>query len=234
MDNVLSTHFYGFDCDYCLMLDHMHSIHKAIVNKEHSNHLMLLEHKSVITYTQQHGTKNIITSAKDINSEGIDLQVADRGGDITFHGPGQIVGYPLIDLVSIGAHSLDVSHYMSKLQQALLDACFDLGINNAMLIAGKSGIWVKTNCNNLIKLKKLIAIGVGISQGVTKHGFAFNIDIDYSRYVKHIIPCGLKGFYVISMKEIFNDLNQELPSKSNILQCISKHIANNFGLTLKS
>lgn len=233
MDNVLSTNFYGYDCEYRSMLDKMHDIHKLIANKEHCNHLMLLEHKSVITYTLQHGTKNIITSKNDIINEGIDLQIADRGGDITFHGPGQLVGYPLIDLNSIGAHSLDVSFYMSKLQNALLDACIDLGINNALLIPNKSGVWIKNNHNNTIKLKKLIAIGVGISKGVSKHGFALNIDIDYLQYVKHIIPCGLKGFHVISMKEIFNTLNQTLPSKNDISQCVSKHIANNFGLTLK-
>ena len=104
---------------------------------------------------------------------------------------------------------------------------------NALLLPGKSGIWVKTYENNLVKLKKLIAIGVGLSNGVTKHGFAFNIDIDYSRYVKHITPCGLKGCGVITMKEIFNDLDQDLPSYEAIWQCISKNMASNFGLTLK-
>ena len=78
MDNILSTNFYGYDCEYRSMLDKMHDIHKLITNKEHCNHLMLLEHKSVITYTLQHGTKNIITSKNDIINEGIDLQIADR------------------------------------------------------------------------------------------------------------------------------------------------------------
>jgi len=233
MDNVLKTQFYGANQDYEKSLILMHEHHKALCLDKSSNFLMLLEYKPVITYTRQHGHKSITSCEKNILADNIALCEADRGGDVTFHGPGQLVGYPIIKLKNVGANSIDVSFYMKNLQNALLNSCFELGIADALLLPGKSGIWIKTYEHNLVKLKKLIAIGVGLSNGVTKHGFAFNIDIDYSRYVKHITPCGLKGCGVITMKEIFNDLNQDLPNYESIWHCISKNVASNFGLTLK-
>lgn len=234
MDKVLETQFYGKQQDYKKSLLLMREHHEALCLDTIPNFLMFLEYKSVITYTRQHGHTNIISCEKNILADSIALCEADRGGDVTFHGPGQLVGYPIIKLKNVGATSIDVSFYMKNLQNALLNACFELGIINALLLPGKSGIWVKTYENNLVKLKKLIAIGVGLSNGVTKHGFAFNIDIDYAPYVKHITPCGLKGCGVITMKEIFDDLVKDLPSYESILYCLSKNIAFNFGLTLKN
>jgi len=233
MDKVLETRFYGANQDYEKSLVLMREHHNALQADSGPNFLMFLEYKPVITYTRQHGHTNIISCEKNILADNIALCEADRGGDVTFHGPGQLVGYPIIKLKNVGATSIDVSFYMKNLQNALLSSCFELGITNALLLPGKSGIWVKTYENNLVKLKKLIAIGVGLSNGVTKHGFAFNIDIDYAPYVKHITPCGLKGCGVITMKEIFNDLDQDLPNYESIWRCISKNVASNFGLTLK-
>lgn len=226
MVDILESHFYGFEQDYDLTLQKMHFLHKQVAKKSLPHQLMLLEHSPVITFTRQHLFKSIISSKEDIEKDGIKLISADRGGDATFHGPGQLVGYPIINL-----SSKDVLSYVRKLEQGLINACFSLGVKNALTIPGFTGVWIKER-DPVLKLRKLIAIGVGLSEKTTKHGFAFNLSIDHHRFLKHIIPCGLKDKGVITLQEVLKKNSLEMPDYSDILFCVNKHLSKIFGLSL--
>lgn len=229
---VLEKEFYGFNQGYDGILQKMQQLHEEVCLQKKPNHLMLLEHEPVITITKQHQEKSLKSSKEKILNDEIKLIEADRGGDATFHGPGQLVGYPIINLSSIGAHNFDAEFYVRTLEKALLKTCIDLGVTNATLLKGFSGIWIKTKKEKSIRLRKLIAIGVGIKNGATKHGFAFNLDIKYEKYLQHIVPCGLADKGVITLKEIFTECGLEMPDYSVIISLVSSNIAKTFGLNL--
>jgi lipoyl(octanoyl) transferase len=128
----------------------------------------------------------------------------------------------------------DISYYIRSLEQGLLNALHHLGLKSIQLIPGFTGIWVKCiGKNKSIKLKKVVAIGVGIKDGVSKHGFAININIDEKPYVKHIVPCGLKNHGVISLKELFCLESLPIPNYSVIVETVSECLAEIFSLKLK-
>ena len=156
------------------------------------NQLLLLEHQDTITYTRQHGTKHLLLNPDEIAKRGIELIQTDRGGDITFHGTGQLVGYPVIKL----SPKVGVVDYLRALEAALIKACHELGIKKAGILEGKTGIWVENH--------KLIAIGVGLSRQITRHGFALNISTNLERFLDCITPCGLTGFGVTSLERELN------------------------------
>ncbi len=224
----LKAHFFGFDKPYVSTLALMHELHAEVVNSGPSK-LMLLEHSPVITLTRQHMERSLKTSQKAIIDAGIEVAIADRGGDATFHGPGQLVGYPLIKVKELGDF-IDVAHYIRSLEQSLLDAMQSLGIP-ALLLPGFTGIWLRS-ADKKVSFKKLIAIGVGIKDGVSKHGFALNIDIDHQRYSEHIVPCGLKDRGVATLKDAFFKQGQKMPDYSIIVKTVSESLAKTFSLTL--
>lgn len=237
-NRTLSAHFLGFHRPYHETLALMNSLHGQVARGELSHQLMLLEHAPVITTTRQHGLKSIKTSEAEIRAAGIDLLVADRGGDVTFHGPGQLVGYPIISLAetaSAGVSNglIDVEGYIRSLERGLLFAVHRLGIADAQLLKGFSGIWVRSaDKEHSLRLRKLIAIGVHISDQVSKHGFALNISIDHARYARHIIPCGLKDRGVITLEECFSMKSLEMPDYSAIVTTVSECLSKTFSLTL--
>jgi len=226
LERTLSACFYGLEKSYPEYLSLMHDLHARVAHNLISDQLMLLEHKPVITYTRQHKHKSLLTNPEEITNSGIDLYEADRGGDATFHGPGQLVGYPIINI-----KNLDIITYIRKLEESLLLALKNLGLKSLLLIPGFTGIWLKNN-NSKINLKKLCAIGVGIKDGVSKHGFALNITINSAPYVKHIIPCGLQDRGIVTLKEAFLEEDLEMPDYSAILMSISESIAQTFSLKL--
>lgn len=226
----LQARFFGFQRPYHLSLALMHELHQKVVSNEIPSQLMLLEHAPVITLTRQHMERSLKTSQEAIRRSGIEVAIADRGGDATFHGPGQLVGYPLIKVKNWGG-SFDVSCYIRSLEQSLLDAILALGIS-AQLVPGFTGIWLKSSSSKAINLKKLIAIGVGIKDGVSKHGFALNIDIDHQRFSEHIIPCGLKDRGVSTLKEAFDEKGLSMPEYSIIVETLTRSLAKTFSLTL--
>jgi lipoate-protein ligase B len=228
---LLKANFYGFEQDYLNILKHMHELHEQIARDDHDDHLMLLEHKAVITLTRQHQERSLLTSRQEILDAGIDLCQADRGGDATFHGPGQLVGYPLINLKKSGA---SIESYLRNLELALLRSLQQLGLKNIFLIPNFTGLWIKNNKNNKINLNKICAIGVGVKDSVTKHGFALNISINSALYTKHIIPCGLRDRGVITLQDAFYLEHLEMPDYLVILKSVSKTIAETFSLQLSS
>ncbi len=182
----MKTRFLGYQISYA---EGMKVMRQAMEDIElEGNQLLLLEHRDTITYTRQHGTQALLMPAEEITRRGIELVETDRGGDVTFHGTGQLVGYPVLKLPT----NMGVVDYVRVLEDTLIEACAELGVQNAGRVEGKTGVWVGH--------EKLIAIGVGVSRGVTRHGFALNISTDLERFTECITPCGLRGFGVTSLE----------------------------------
>jgi lipoyl(octanoyl) transferase len=142
------------------------------------DHLLLLEHPHVITMGRNGHEKNVLASNEILERAGIDYFPVDRGGDVTYHGPGQLVGYPILDLRE---WKRDVRAYVHAIEQSLIDTLAEYGIE-AGRIPDLIGVWTGG--------RKIAAIGVHISRWVTSHGFALNVDTDLS-YFQYIVPCGL-------------------------------------------
>ncbi len=142
------------------------------------DHLLLLEHPHVITLGRNGHIENLLASDAVLERAGISFYPTDRGGDVTYHGPGQLVGYPILDLRD---WKRDVGAYVRGVEQALIDTVGEYGIE-AGRIPKLTGVWVGD--------RKIAAIGVHISRWVTSHGFALNVSTDLS-YFQYIVPCGL-------------------------------------------
>lgn len=144
--------------------------------------LLLVEHPAVYTLGKSGHEENLLVGEEYLRSIGADLYRIDRGGDITFHGPGQIVGYPILDLERLG---IGLRDYIDRLEEAVIGVAAQWGIT-AGRIAGASGVWIEPQS---ARARKLCAIGVRSSRFVTMHGFALNVSTDL-RYFTHINPCG--------------------------------------------
>ena len=142
------------------------------------DHLLLLEHPHVITMGRNGHEENLLAGGDILERAGIAFHPTDRGGDITYHGPGQLVGYPILDLRE---WHRDVGAYMRAIEQVIIDTLADYGIPSGR-IPKLTGVWVG-EC-------KIAAIGVHLSRWVTSHGFALNVNTDLS-YFQYIVPCGL-------------------------------------------
>jgi lipoyl(octanoyl) transferase len=140
--------------------------------------LLLLEHPHSITLGRNGHMENLLAGDAALLSAGISFHPTDRGGDITYHGPGQVVGYPILDL---NEWKRDVHLYVRAIEQVMIDALADFGIA-AGRVAGCTGVWVDG--------KKIGAIGVHISRWITSHGFALNVNTDLG-YFGYIVPCGI-------------------------------------------
>ena len=181
--------------------------------------LVLLEQRPTITITRRGGTGAFISPRALIAAAGIDVVEADRGGDVTFHGPGQLTGYPIVRLgpVSLG---VDVVGYLRSMEQAIVDVCKGFGVSSARSVEGNdaaghplTGVWVDEavvndetlGCNFHVvdsRLAKVCAIGVGLGGGVTRHGFALNVTTSLEQFTKHIVPCGLTARGVTSLERV--------------------------------
>jgi lipoyl(octanoyl) transferase len=151
--------------------------------------LILLEHPHVYTLGRNARPENMLVSAEFLASRSAQVFRTDRGGDVTYHGPGQLVGYPILDLTQ---HRRDVSWYMRSLEEVFIRTARDFGIE-AGRSQGAAGVWVGND--------KLTAMGVHLSRWVTSHGFAFNVNTDL-RYFEWIVPCGLHGKGVTSLAKL--------------------------------
>ncbi|HYI94569.1 MAG TPA: lipoyl(octanoyl) transferase LipB [Bryobacteraceae bacterium] len=140
--------------------------------------LLFVEHPHVITLGRNGHSENLLASEHVLRSSGIQFEETDRGGDITYHGPGQIVGYPIFDLRD---WKRDVTAYVRAIEQAIMDTLFGFGIESRRE-PGATGVWTDKG--------KICAIGIHISRWVTSHGFALNHTTDLS-YFQYIVPCGL-------------------------------------------
>jgi lipoyl(octanoyl) transferase len=155
--------------------------------------LLFCEHPHVITLGRNANRSNLLVSENVLRQKNVELHATNRGGDITYHGPGQIVGYPILNLDKI---KRDVGWYVRTLEEAMIRASADFGVT-AYGVPGKTGIWVQAVPSE----EKLAAIGVHISRWVTSHGFAFNVSTDL-RYFELIVPCGIADRRATSLEKL--------------------------------
>jgi len=155
--------------------------------------LLLCEHPHVITLGRNANRANLLASEHVLRQKNVELQPTNRGGDVTYHGPGQIIGYPILNLGNIRR---DVGWYVRTLEEAMIRASADFDVK-AFRVPGKTGIWVAADPTE----EKLGAIGVHISRWVTSHGFAFNVSTDL-RYFDLIVPCGIADRKATSLEKI--------------------------------
>src|SRR6266403_1143327 len=195
--------------------------------------LLLCEHPHVITLGRSGNRANLLASENVLCQKGVEFFDTTRGGDITYHGPGQIVGYPIFNL---GAIRRDVVWYVRTLEEVMIRASADLGIN-ARREAGKTGIWVDPQERSSTPgaqrkeetAEKLAAIGIHISRWVTSHGFAYNVATDL-RYFEMIVPCGIADRKATSLEKL---LRRDV-SLAEIKPLLAKHVGEVFGLPVRS
>ena len=163
---------------------------------ETNNFLIITEHDPVYTIGKSGDISNLLLNDDEMKTQGIEFYKINRGGDITYHGPGQIMGYPIIDLDNFFT---DINLYLRKLEEVIINKLksYDL---EGFTIKGETGVWVKDN-NGLSK--KICAFGIRASRWVTMHGFSFNVNPELN-YFKNIIPCGITDKGVTSVSELKN------------------------------
>jgi lipoyl(octanoyl) transferase len=182
-----------------------------------SDTLLLCEHPPTITLGRNGNLQNLLASENVLRQKGVELHHTNRGGDITYHGPGQLVGYPIVNLAGI---KRDVGWYMRTIEEAMIRASADFGIT-AVREAGKTGIWVEqtdVEQREGVPAEKLAAIGVHLSRWVTSHGFAYNVATDL-RYFQLIIPCGIAERKATSLEKL---LGRAVPM-ADVADRISRH-----------
>ena len=155
--------------------------------------LLLCEHPHVITLGRNGKREHLRASDRLLAQMGVEFHASERGGDITYHGPGQIVGYPILDLA---AHRRDVRWYVAQLEEVMIRASADFGVT-ARRVEERHGVWVDAPAGE----EKLGALGVHLSRWVASHGFAYNVSTDL-RYFDLIVPCGIAGARATSLERI--------------------------------
>jgi lipoyl(octanoyl) transferase len=189
--------------------------------------LLLCEHPHVITLGRNGKREHLLASEQVLRQKGVEFHSSDRGGDITYHGPGQLVGYPILNLAAIRK---DVVWYVRVLEEVMIRATAEFGIA-AERVAGKTGIWVRgrndSNAASLIE-EKLGAIGVHISRWVTSHGFAYNVSTDL-RYFDLIVPCGITGRKATSLEKIL----ERAVTLKQAMQPVVRNFGEVFGLEMR-
>lgn len=187
------------------------------------NHLIFCEHPHVYTLGKSGKESHLLMNQTQLEANKISYHKINRGGDITYHGPGQIVGYPIFDLDNFFT---DIHKYLRYIEEAVILTLEEYGIK-AGRIDGLTGVWI--DIDNPLKSRKICALGVKCSRWVTMHGFAFNVNTDLSLF-KNIVPCGIDDKAVTSMQE-------ELGKEVNMEEVKSKllvNLANLFDFDLKS
>ena len=185
--------------------DRQLDIHEKVLSDELADGaLMLVEHPPVITFgRRQDSQKNLLATSALLQSRGVELVETDRGGDITFHGPGQLVAYPIIPL---NRYQLNLHSYMRMLEEVVIQTIAPLGVTGARL-QGATGVWVKTGPT----LAKVCAMGVKLRRWVTLHGLALNVTTDLT-FFDLINPCGL-GRPVTSLQKL---LGERVPAMTEV------------------
>jgi len=182
--------------EYCRALKFQLQCVERRASGEIPDTLLLLTHPHVYTIGRIGSDDNLLVPAESLAQEGIAVERVSRGGDITYHGPGQLVGYPIVLLARP-----DVHRFIRSVEEALIDALSDFGIPGRR-IEGLTGVWVGG--------KKIASIGIGVRRWITYHGFALNVDTDLS-YFRRIHLCGLKGREATSVAEV---TGRELPMEA--------------------
>ena len=165
------------------------------------NHFLLVEHPHVYTLGKSGDEKNLLAAGDFLKKIDATFYKINRGGDITYHGPGQIVGYPIIDLEN---YKIGVREYIEKMERAIIATIAEYGLKGG-LKEGATGVWL--DAEHKVRARKICAIGVRVSRFVTMHGFALNVNTDM-RYFNYINPCGFATYGVTSLQQ---ELGREIP-----------------------
>lgn len=200
--------------DYAVAWSWQRELFLARLEEERPDTLMLLEHPHTYTLGRRATTEDLVYSASERSARGIAMYEVDRGGRATYHGPGQLVGYPILAL----GDRYDVMAYLRKLEGVLIDTAADLGVE-ADRDPDNTGVWVGPN--------KLGAIGVKITRGITMHGFALNVSTELSMF-SGIVPCGIQNRWVTSIE---NETGKR-HSVKNVASIAARHLAEAFELPL--
>ena len=191
--------------------------------KTTENYLLFCEHPPVYTLGKSGKESNLLLSPEELAEKGIQYYLINRGGDITFHGPGQLVGYPILDLDNFFT---DIHRYLRMLEEAIILTLSDYGIDGGR-ISGLTGVWIDHKAQK--NPRKICAMGVKASRWVTMHGFALNVNTDL-RYFDYIVPCGIEDKAVTSLaKELGEPQNMEEVSTR-----LLKHLASVFEMDVIS
>jgi lipoyl(octanoyl) transferase len=222
--------------DYATGLELQETVVHLVKEGRIGHTLLLLEHPPVITLGRNAGMQNIVASREFLTSQGVELFETNRGGDVTFHGPGQLVGYPIFDLRAFTPR-IGAVDFVRKIEEALIRTCGDLGVPTQR-VAGLTGVWtqpedanqqsVNKHSVNHETMAKIAAIGVHISRAVTSHGFALNVSTNLD-YFKMIVPCGISDKPVTSlaqeMERTIAVTGKAVPSLEEVAELTSR----NFG-----
>jgi lipoyl(octanoyl) transferase len=182
--------------------------------------LLLVEHPAVLTLGRNAHREHIVAGDHLLARRGISLFETNRGGDVTYHGPGQLVGYPILHLRSF-TPSLGIVEYLRRLEEVLIRACADYGILTQRA-PGRAGVWTMPGGD--VPEKKIAALGVHVARGVTTHGFALNVTTDL-RDFELIVPCGIRDRAVTSIEAEVDSA----PSLGQVANSVSRHFGRVFG-----
>jgi lipoyl(octanoyl) transferase len=189
-------------------------------NSNSKNYLLFCEHPHVYTLGKSGKEKNLLLDNIQLQAKNASLYKIDRGGDITYHGPGQIVGYPILDLESLG---LGLKEYIHKMEEAIILMLKEYNII-AERLEGATGVWLDKDIPT--KARKICAIGVRASHFVTMHGFALNVNTDLS-YFSHINPCGYTDKGVTSMEKELGSVQDLHQIQENLKKYLSTELSLN-------
>jgi len=205
--------------DYSTALQLQQTMVQLVKEGRAGHTLLLLEHPPVITLGRNASEGNVVVPRELLAARGVEFFETDRGGDVTFHGPGQLVGYPIFNLRAFEPR-VGAVEFVRKIEEALIRTCGDLGVVTGRE-AGLTGVWTQDS-----PPAKIAAIGVHISRGVTSHGFALNVSTDLD-YFKLIVPCGLTDKPVTSLAI---ELSRETPPRQiPDLEEVADAASRNFG-----
>ena len=208
-DLVFREGGYGDDAvDYLSAWDTQREIHERVVAARGPDTVWLLEHQPVFT-----AGKRTAPGDRPADPAGAPVIDVDRGGLVTFHGPGQLVGYPIVRLPD----HVKVVDYVRRVEEALIGVCTDLGVTTAR-IPGRSGVWLRADEKG--PERKIAALGIRVSRGVTMHGFALNCDVDLGWYAR-FVPCGISDAGVTSLSA---ELERDV-TVAEVLPLVRRHLA---------
>ncbi len=217
--------------DYKEAWDYQEKLFKGIVDlkmhnrahpeseKQTDNYLLFCEHPHVYTLGKNGSENNLLANMLELQQKEATFYKINRGGDITYHGPGQIVGYPILDLDNF---SPDIHQYVANLEEAVIHTIAEYGLKGERL-KGASGVWL--DADNPAKARKICAIGIRSSRWVTMHGFAFNVNTDLS-YFELINPCGFTDKKATSMQA---ELNRNIPIQE-VKDILKQHLRDIFDM----
>ncbi len=203
-----------------------YAVNKQVISSDHfsattKHYLLLCEHPPVYTLGKSGHMHNILISEAEMQHKGIEFFKTNRGGDITFHGPEQIVGYPILDLEKIYT---DIGRYLRALEEIIILTLAEYGISG-MRSSGETGVWIDPGVKG--SERKICAMGVRCSRWITMHGFALNVNTDLS-YFNNIIPCGIANKKVTSLQA---ELNQRV-NMQEVKEKLQRNFENVFNVKL--